>query len=176
MPPSFHRRVAVLSFVGLLLGALPLEAADTRSTPQQRRPNQRLNGRRVRFVPPLPQLQRLVGKGEPLLIVGPNHAGEKLAGANLSGRKLRFADLRGADLRGANLSGADLEGAQLKGANLQGARLRNVNLRGASLGGALLTGADLTGARLRSALYDARTTWPGGFDPVRHGAQRFDRT
>src|SRR5439155_7524193 len=59
-----------------------------------------------------------------------------------------------------------LRNADLTGADLRGASLRNADLTGADLRGASLHGAILTGAR-----YDARTRWPPGFDPKRHGAK-----
>src|SRR2546427_587010 len=60
---------------------------------------------------------------------------------------------------------ADLHSALLIHAPLAGAFLVDANLRQADLAGADLTNANLTGAR-----YDARTRWPDGFDPVKHGA------
>jgi hypothetical protein len=43
-------------------------------------------------------------------------------------------------------------------------------LAAADLAGADLTATELTGAHLEGATYDARTKWPVGFDPHRHGA------
>jgi hypothetical protein len=83
-----------------------------------------------------------------------------LAGARLSG-----SVLQGAKLVKANLAGATLTGVELMNSSLQGA-----DLRGAKLQGADLTGADLKDVQLTGALYDARTRWPSGFDPSRHGA------
>jgi hypothetical protein len=83
-----------------------------------------------------------------------------LVGANLSGAKLRWADLKGADLHNARLAGAELLGAHMEHADLTGA-----DLQGATLVARPFPDADLTGAR-----YDARTHWPAGFEPKRHGA------
>jgi hypothetical protein len=44
------------------------------------------------------------------------------------------------------------------------------NMRGAILEEADLRGAALAGTKLTGARYDARTRWPKGFDPTRHGA------
>lgn len=125
------------------------------------------------------------------------YRGEK---ADLHGAVLVFAPLSGTDLTRANLNGASLNGANLREARLQeaqlkGADLREADLEEADLGHADLAGADLRGADLRDAVpcllttvdgveipgtddnfdgarYDARTRWPDGFDPQRHGAVR----
>jgi len=118
-----------------------------------------------------------------------------LAGAALSKATLRGADLENADFSFANLSYSDLEGAVLAGANLNCAMLiqtrmvqadlRRTNLKNASLfqadlRGAILTGAqlagadltecDLTNADVSHAVFDDRTRWPDGFDPLDGGA------
>ena len=80
------------------------------------------------------------------------------------------ADLRGANLRGANLAEACLEGAGIEGSNLSGADLRGAILAEACLEWTDLSGADLSGAALREALYNKKTVWPDGFDPVQAGA------
>jgi hypothetical protein len=69
---------------------------------------------------------------------------------------------RGLSLRGRDLRGEDLAGAFLADTDLSDTDLRGVDLRGANLGGARLVGAT----------YDARTQWPEGFDPRKHGAVR----
>jgi uncharacterized protein YjbI with pentapeptide repeats len=85
--------------------------------------------------------------------------------ADLAGARLSGSVLRGAKLVKANLAGANLTGVELVNSSLQEA-----DLRGAKLQGADLTGANLTGIQLAGALYDAKTRWPSGFDPTRHGA------
>jgi hypothetical protein len=85
--------------------------------------------------------------------------GARLEGSTLAAANLRHADLSGAVLAGANLSGADLSGADFAGADLTRA----------DLVGAVLFGAQLKGARLAGAFFDARTRWPEGFNPRRHG-------
>jgi uncharacterized protein YjbI with pentapeptide repeats len=112
-----------------------------------------------------------------------------LKGADLSQAKLNSATVPNANLEGANLSrvsasrvvltGANLEGACLRGARFLYGRLGKANLRSADLTGASfrrasLRGADLTGAIVTDteflrAEYDARTTFPAGFDPAGAG-------
>jgi hypothetical protein len=114
-----------------------------------------------------------------------NLRGAHLQRGYLKGASLAFADLTGADMRGAqmwiaDLTGAHLERADLTGANLhmarlRGADLRHATLRQADLRGANLTGSDMTGATLTRALYDARTRWPAGFNPRRHGAVKVEQ-
>jgi uncharacterized protein YjbI with pentapeptide repeats len=120
--------------------------------------------------------------------------GADLRGAVLVHASLPSASLMWANLREADLQGADLRCAKLDGARLCNADLRNANLQHANMGGGCtplvdLTGADLRGADLRETLleswsryggrqtalltgarYDARTRWPAGFDPAKHGA------
>jgi hypothetical protein len=116
-----------------------------------------------------------------------------LTGANLAAANLSHAWLLHARAASANLTRANLEQAVLSGANLQRAPLHNADLRNAKLNdlgnqvtfrlrgaadlrNADLTGADLRGANLQGAIltgarYDARTRWPAGFDPEKHGAR-----
>jgi hypothetical protein len=92
--------------------------------------------------------------------------------ANLAHANLRGLDLSGANLAEADLTGADLREASLPAANLIGAKLGQADLRGAKLRSKLLVDAELEGADLTGARYDARTSWPSGFDPMQHGAVR----
>ncbi len=101
-----------------------------------------------------------------------NSAQRKNEKPDLRGVDLSLADLHRLDLRLADLRGVDLSEAILIAANLVGARLKGTNLSEADLRGANLTGADLRFANLSGAEYDANTTWPVGFDPVRAGAIR----
>ena len=94
----------------------------------------------------------------------------KLQAAMLTHAPLRDTRLTGADLQGANLDDADLTGADLNDADLRRARLLGARLARAQLTGAWLQEADLRGADLTGALYDSRTHWPAGFDPVKDGA------
>jgi uncharacterized protein YjbI with pentapeptide repeats len=116
-----------------------------------------------------------LGSGRP----GSRHLhGADLRNAFLFWVSLRGADLSGADLRSAMLNWADLRQADLRGADLRGSCLRKAHLEAAHLEGADLRGADLFGwkgrepASLTGAHYDARTRWPGSYDPQRHGATR----
>jgi hypothetical protein len=123
-----------------------------------------------------------------------------LRGADLRNADLGFADLAGADLTGANLAGAGLRHTNLRRARLQQADLHDADLIAVDMRSADLRGADLTGVKLAftpaelrvmaggppppepdwnnlkftGARYDARTRWPSGFDPQRHGAVKDD--
>ena len=96
---------------------------------------------------------------------GARLAGVDFTGAQLAGCKLPGADLSGQNLSGVSLQGADLSGAKLVNADLRGARLATHQMA-TRLQGADLTGARLDGVGLGGALYDCRTRWPDGFDPV----------
>jgi len=89
--------------------------------------------------------------------------------------RLEIDSLVGADLSGAFLLGAEMTGMRCTGACFRDARMLRACLREADLSGTDLRGADLraavlTGADLTGAVYDSRTRWPGGIDPVRRGA------
>jgi uncharacterized protein YjbI with pentapeptide repeats len=98
----------------------------------------------------------------------------------LRGRSFRYALMYWAMMAGADLSGCNFEGAELRGANLINASLIGANLTGANLGldnlggatslqGANLTNAVLDRANLSGALFDERTVFPAGFDPIAAG-------
>ncbi len=116
-----------------------------------------------------------------------------MLGSNLSKTELRRAylgeaSLVGADFGEADLSEADLNNATLCNANLSGVNLRGADLRGVNLAGANLCGADLSGANLNraglwgmndadlrvAAIYDDRTKWPDGFDPIAAHAEKVE--
>ena len=104
-------------------------------------------------------------------LTGADMGGARLVGTNLAGAHLVGANLEGACLQWANLVAANLMGAILSEANLEGAELKWANLARANLAGADLEDTHLTWARLRGAIYDARTRWPAGFDPIPAGAE-----
>jgi uncharacterized protein YjbI with pentapeptide repeats len=116
---------------------------------------------------------------------------------NLRGTTFEQTDLAGADLRGAimndtttfyqvnmneaNLAGLDLRGAVFDSVNLRAADLRNTknwrNLNRSNLAEADLRGADFStvtktpvGTVWEKAVYDAKTIFPAGIDPVAVGA------
>ncbi|HEY9825841.1 MAG TPA: pentapeptide repeat-containing protein [Stenomitos sp.] len=104
-------------------------------------------------------------------------AGERnFCGALLSGANLVWFDLRGIDLRGADLSYAKLSGANLSEANLSSktnlafADLSRADLSNSNLKETNLEGANLEGVQLNGALYDERTKFPFGFNPLNAGA------
>jgi hypothetical protein len=101
-------------------------------------------------------------------------AGADLGGADLAGAGLKAANLRGANLKRASLRGAELEDADLQWACLEGADLSEANLSHADLRAANLGETRLAGARLWNAFYDAKTRWPSGFNPHRHGLRRVE--
>jgi hypothetical protein len=94
----------------------------------------------------------------------------QLQAAMLTHAPLRNAHLWWADLQPADLDDADLTAADLRDADLRRARLLGARLARAQLMGTWLQQTDLRGADLTGALYDSRTHWPAGFDPVKHGA------
>lgn len=131
---------------------------------------------------------------------GMNLAGVSFKDANLTGAKFVEANLTGADLRGAvvnqvhftraimdKVNASGLKHSGLNRLNIAGAKsfreadFRNSDLRGSFAMGDF-RGANFCGARLvdivypndrsdlRGALYDSRTRWPAGFDPVAAGA------
>lgn len=123
--------------------------------------------------------------GDCLIDIGPIlMAGENLRGTRLLYSKLPGSDFDGADLRNATFQGVDARGSTFKravciGASFFGADLRACDFAGADLTDANLKqarfeGADLTDATLADAnvqcIYDERTVWPNGFDPVVAGA------
>lgn len=104
-----------------------------------------------------------------------------LKGATLIGATLRFAvlcysDLRFTNLYQANMIYVNLEGADLRNASLFGANLRSAHLANAKLQGANINHANLDGACLRGALYNKRTVFPVGFDPVAAGMVRVEES
>ncbi len=114
----------------------------------------------------------------------------KLLKANVSEVSLYYANLSEANLSGvnlsdvnlypetnlsmANLSQANLTGLNLSKLELMKADLSNANLTKTNLFEANLKGANLEGAKLQRAVYNARTTFPTGFNPVQAGAYLID--
>lgn len=113
--------------------------------------------------------------------------GARLAGRDLSGFAFWGAVMDGSDLRGTNLTKADIQSGSWAGVRLDNATLvdalvmgvdfKDASFRGADLSGARLDNADLSRANLQSAkvlgtCFDARTTWPAGFDALGGGAKR----
>ena len=94
-----------------------------------------------------------------------------LSEANLSGLNLSGVNLYPeTNLSMANLSKANLTGLNLSKLQLMKADLSNANLSKTNLFEANLAEANLEGAKLQQALYNARTTFPTGFNPVKAGA------
>ena len=114
-----------------------------------------------------------------------NLRGLVASGLELSGSDLREADLSDSDLYWFDLYSADCSHACFRFAKLQGVNFKSACLRHADLSGATicadklgrasslahadLSGAILDGADLRGTLYDSKTVWPKGFNPLDHG-------
>lgn len=73
------------------------------------------------------------------------------------------------DGRCANFCGENLRGKNFSEANLTEGNFSEANLCGADFCGAKLYGARFNKADLTKALYNNRTTFPVGFDPVSAG-------
>jgi len=94
-----------------------------------------------------------------------------LSEANLSGLNLSGVNLYPeTNLSMANLSKANLTQLNLSKLELMEADLSNANLSKTNLFEANLEGANLEGAKLQQALYNARTTFPKSFNPIKAGA------
>jgi hypothetical protein len=96
--------------------------------------------------------------------------------ANLEGAYLGFSNFHGALFMAANLRKASLTEANLESANLSHADMREAKLYKANFTKAKLSNTNLAkitwfdGANFQEAIYDHRTIWPDGFDPVAAGA------
>jgi|FLOH01.1.fsa_nt_gi hypothetical protein len=106
-----------------------------------------------------------------------------LADANMKGvvfgpgTRFYRCTLNGADLAGANFAGAHISSVNFRGADLRGAK-NLVDVKRANFQRADLRGADLSkmkqpmvGLEWDDAIYDAKTKFPAGFDPVKAGAK-----
>jgi uncharacterized protein YjbI with pentapeptide repeats len=124
---------------------------------------------------------------------GTNFQGMKFAHAEFEQCDLADANMKGAifgagtkfyrcTLNGADLQGADFAGATIDSVNFRGADLRNVkglrNVQKVNFQRADLRGADLSKIRQPlveiewdDAIYDAKTKFPAGFNPVSAGAK-----
>lgn len=95
-----------------------------------------------------------------------------LTGADFSRASLRRANLSDAALMSVRFDFADMSEANLSNSDLSGASLVETNLWNADLRGAHLRAAGaMSMANIRGAIFDQRTTWPEGFDPVLAGAK-----
>ena len=106
-----------------------------------------------------------------------------LADANMKGvvfgpgTKFYRCTLNGADLAGANFAGAHISSVNFRGADLRGAK-NLVDVKKANFQRADLRGADFSKMKQPmvdlewdDAIYDAKTKFPAGFDPVKAGAK-----
>ena len=96
-------------------------------------------------------------------------------GSSLSGADLYWAIAMGCSFRDCDLTDAIFCGADLKDTVFTGARLIRADFSRDNLGGATqFQGANLSGAiiqncRFDGAEYDAKTQFPKGFYPDKHG-------
>jgi hypothetical protein len=88
--------------------------------------------------------------------------------ADLTRAILGEVDFTGAILGEADFTGADLTDADCKRAEFTGANLTDADCENTVFTGAVFTDAILTDAILTGVLWDANTTWPGGFDDRAH--------
>jgi uncharacterized protein YjbI with pentapeptide repeats len=123
--------------------------------------------------------------------------GTSFKGTNLKGTTFAQTDLAQADFRGAimddtttftqvnmnraNLAGLDLQGADFDSVNLRAADLRHTknwhNLNRSNFTEADVRGADFSAVKVtpagtvwKDAIYDGKTIFPAGVDPVTAGA------
>ena len=123
---------------------------------------------------------------------GANFQGMKFSNASFEQCDLAEADMKGAvfgpgtkfyrcTLNGADLAGVDFAGAHIDSVNFRGADLRGaknlVDVRKSNFQRADLRGADLSKMKQPlgemdwdDAIFDAKTKFPAGFDPVKAGA------
>lgn len=106
-----------------------------------------------------------------------------LAEANMKGAvfgpgtKFYLCTMNGADLTGVDFAGAHIESVNFRGADLRGAKnfadVQKVNFQRADLRGADLSKMKQPLAEIEwdDAIFDAKTKFPAGFDPVKAGAK-----
>lgn len=70
---------------------------------------------------------------------------------------------------GSSLQGANFERAGLSKVSFKGCDLQKADFSGARFKAVDLTEANLEGAKLRGALFDKKTVFPDGFDPIAAG-------
>jgi Pentapeptide repeats (8 copies) len=123
----------------------------------------------------------------PFALLGQNMYRANLTDSDLSGSKVWrstfwYAQAKGVSFQNAILEGTDFSDADLRSADFSRALLANADFRGADLEGADLSHAFFKGANLRTsnlkdvnlsgAIFDDKTVWPAGFDPIQAGASR----
>lgn len=119
------------------------------------------------------------GPYDPPPLAVPDFPGEDLSKMDLKASWLMNSDMSKADISFSNFSASNLIGVNFSGAKARGAifydaLLDNANLDGADFEGAdfrhaTLKGIKLEGANLKNALYDEKTVWSEGFDPIKAG-------
>lgn len=97
-------------------------------------------------------------------LIGISLYGKDLSGAKFNQCLLRYVYFTNAFLIQVDFKEADLYGADLSGADCTDAIFYCANLRHTDLSRANVKGADF-----RGALYDDKTQFPEGFDPIKEG-------
>jgi hypothetical protein len=123
----------------------------------------------------------------PFALLGQNMYRANLTGSDLSGSKVWrstfwYAQAEGVSFKNAILEGTDFSDADLRKADFSGALLANADFRGADLEGSNLRHtffkeanfrtSNLKDVDLSGAIFDDKTVWPAGFDPIQVGARR----
>jgi uncharacterized protein YjbI with pentapeptide repeats len=93
----------------------------------------------------------------------------KINYSSACGAKFKSADLRGAQLKHSVFSHAHFTGADCRGANFFCSILSEADFSGADIRGAIFIDARLGGRFDAKTIYDAKTRFPDGFDPVARG-------
>jgi len=94
-----------------------------------------------------------------------------------SGTKFFRCTMNGADLEGVNFAGAHIESVNFRGADLREAKnfddVQRVNFQRADLRGTDLSKLKhpMVEVEWDDAIYNAKTKFPAGFDPVKAGAK-----
>lgn len=100
-----------------------------------------------------------------------------LSGLNLEESILSGLDLTGTDFTHANLRKVNLTGSKLKNADLACVQAERADMRFCFLANANLSSANLSDSRLEpsvftEAIYNPKTQFPEGFDPIKKGLVR----
>ncbi|HAE2269894.1 TPA_asm: pentapeptide repeat-containing protein [Salmonella enterica subsp. salamae serovar 60:g,m,t:z6] len=80
------------------------------------------------------------------------------------------SDLRGGDFRKSRPIGTHFESSVLSNSNFNGADVWHANFSNANLCGANLLFERYDGINISGVLFNKKTLWPEGFDPILNGA------
>lgn len=85
-----------------------------------------------------------------------------------------FADFSGVNLVNASFRFAMLHGSDFSNANMRGSVLSNADVAWCDFSGTDLTDAVIVDSDFTGAVYNSRTIWPIGFDPIANGCIKED--